>query len=91
MVKSGSKRQERRVDLNRPAVLRNSDATETDVVILDVSGGGFRLRVEEALRVGEFVTLRVERDEEFAAQIRWVLGSEAGGVFLSPIDRAKLG
>ena len=91
MVRSDSKRQERRVDLNRPAVLRNSDATETGVVILDVSGGGFRLRVEEALRVGEFVTLRVERDEEFPAQIRWVLGSEAGGVFLDRVDRAKLG
>jgi hypothetical protein len=72
-----------RIDVRRPAVLINSDGAEFDVTILDVSNGGFRLEVMENPRTGEMVTLRVERDEEYPAQIRWVLGSEAGGVFLA--------
>jgi len=72
-----------RIDLRRPAVLINSDGVELDVTILDVSNGGFRLEVLESVHIGEMVTLRVERDEQYPAQIRWVLGSEAGGVFLA--------
>ena len=74
-----------RVDLRRPAVLIDSDGREQEVTILDVSSGGFRLEVSEAPRIGEFVTLRVERGEEFASQIRWALGDEAGGVFLTAV------
>ena len=75
-----------RIDLRRPAVLIDSDGVATDVLILDVSSGGFRLEVPEAPRIGEHVTLRVERCEDSPAQIRWALGNEAGGVFLAPID-----
>jgi hypothetical protein len=75
-----------RVDLRRPAVLVDSEGGERCVTILDVSNGGFRLEVSESLRIGEFVTVRVERETGFAAQIRWVLGNEAGGVFLRPVD-----
>jgi hypothetical protein len=69
----------------------NSDGDEVDVLILDVSSGGFRLKFEEGARVGEMVTLRVEHRQEFPGQIRWVLGSEAGGVFLAPVDYSNLG
>lgn len=72
-----------RIDLKRPAVIVDSDGRESDVTILDVSSGGFRLKVPEAPRIGEFVTLRVEHGEELTAQIRWALGDEAGGVFLT--------
>lgn len=72
-----------RIDLRRPAVMIDSDGRESDVTILDVSSGGFRLEVSEAPRIGEFVILRVEHGEELPAQIRWALGSEAGGVFLT--------
>ena len=76
----------RRVDLRRPAVLINSEGAQADVTILDISSNGFRLEVTETPRIGEHVKLRVERGEEFEAQIRWALGSEAGGKFLEPID-----
>jgi hypothetical protein len=79
-----------RVDLRRRAVLINSDGVETDVIILDVSRGGFRLEVTEVLGNDECVTLRVERGQEFAAQILWTLGNEAGGVFAEPIDPADI-
>jgi hypothetical protein len=75
-----------RVDVRRPAVLVDSEGHEASVIILDVSRGGFRLEVTEAPLVGELVTLRVERGEEFPAQIRWVLGNEVGGVFLDPVN-----
>lgn len=75
-----------RIDVRRSAVLINSDGIEAGVVILDVSSGGFRLKVEELPRIGELVTLRVDKSDEFSAQIRWALGDEAGGVFLTPVD-----
>lgn len=75
-----------RVDVRREVVLINSDGVESPAAILDVSSGGFRLEVSETPRIGEHVTLRVEHGEQFPAQIRWALGSEAGGVFLAPID-----
>ena len=75
-----------RIDLRRPAVLINSDGVEAGVVVLDVSSGGFRLMVSEMLRIGEFATLRVEQGEEFPVQIRWALGDEAGGIFLTAVD-----
>ncbi len=64
-------------------MLVNSDGGEENVTILDVSSGGFRITGSEAVRAGELVHVRVERGETLAAQIRWVLGNEAGGVFLT--------
>jgi hypothetical protein len=87
----GQSKRAPRVDLRRPAVLIDSDGRETDVTILDVSSGGFRLEALDAPRIGDFVTLRVERDHQFPAQIRWALGIEAGGVFLESVDYAALG
>jgi hypothetical protein len=86
----GENKRAPRVDLRRPATLVNSDGADIPVVILDVSSGGFRLEVSEHLRIGERVTLQVERGETIPAQIRWALGSEAGGVFLTTVDYAGL-
>jgi len=72
-----------RVDLKRPAMVVDSDGSVSHVTILDVSSGGFRLGITETLRIGEFATLRVERSEDLPIQIRWVLGDEAGGIFLT--------
>jgi len=79
-----------RVDLRRPAILVDSDGRESEVIILDVSSGGFRLEVSDGPRIAEFVTLRVEHGVEFAAQIRWALGDQAGGVFLTPVKLEDL-
>lgn len=79
-----------RIDVRRAAVLINSDGVAADVSILDISSGGFRLETEEHPRIGEFVTLRVEHGEALLAQIRWVLGREAGGVFLTPAEQSNI-
>jgi hypothetical protein len=75
-----------RVDIRQLAKLVDSDGVEHDVIILDVSSGGFRLGVTQCPRIGEFVTVRAGRGRDFEAQIRWALGSEAGGVFLTPVE-----
>ena len=74
-----------RIGLRRPAVLIDAQGAETEVFVTDVSSGGFKLEVSETPRNGEHVTLRIERDL-FPAQIRWALGKEAGGVFLTDVD-----
>ena len=74
-----------RVDLRRPAVLVDSDGGEADVTILDISGAGFRISSEVPPRIGEYVTLKLGKSGDLAAQIRWSLGDEAGGVFLNSV------
>jgi hypothetical protein len=78
-----------RVDVRKAATLINSDGLEVDVTVLDISGNGFRLQVLEKLYVGELVSLRVD-DELVPARIKWVLGDEAGGTFLEPVDCSNL-
>ena len=67
----------------------DSDGRKSDAIILDVSSTGFRLELTDLVQVGEIVTLRVERDE-LPGQIRWALGNEAGGVFLTSADGEEL-
>ena len=78
-----------RVSMRRPAVIIHEDGFEASATILDVSSGGFRLEVTESPRIGEFVRLQIDRGKPIEAQIRWALGNEAGGVFLTPADYAE--
>ena len=79
-----------RVDLSRPAVLVDSDGVEQTVTVLDVSTSGFKLKVSNVPRIGDFVTLQVDKTPPVEAQIRWAVGDEAGGVFLAPVDFSTL-
>lgn len=75
-----------RVDLRRPAVLIDSSGVETVVTILDVSSAGFKLETDGTARIGEVVTLRVDGSADLQAQIRWAVGDQAGGIFLTDVD-----
>jgi hypothetical protein len=79
-----------RVDLRQNATLLNSDGVAVNVVLLDLSSSGFKIEAPETLRIGEIVTLHVGRSSEMKAQIRWALGDQAGGVFITPIDQDEL-
>lgn len=79
-----------RIDFRRPAVLIDSKGVETVVTVLDVSSGGFKLQVEELPRIGDVVILRVDGSEDIQAQIRWAVGDQAGGVFLTEVDYSAL-
>lgn len=73
-----------RVDVRQAAVLINSDGTEHNVILLDISSAGCRIEVDETPRRGEKVIIRDAHGAEFAAEIRWALGREAGMLFLVP-------
>jgi hypothetical protein len=78
-------RRERRVLLNRDAILTEDDGFTVDVVIVDVSKDSFRLRSVTELEIGSNVLLQMENVSPVRCQIRWSCGHEAGGVFLDPI------
>jgi hypothetical protein len=75
-----------RIKVSHDAKLVTAQGVEHSVKITDVSAGGFRLRSEVTMPIGEHVFLRVDRYGDFPAQIRWALGPDAGGVFLEPIN-----
>ena len=75
-----------RIEVAHDATLVLSDGSEQSVTITDVSSGGFRLQTGWTVPIGEHVFLRVPRYGEFPAQIRWALGTDAGGVFLQAVN-----
>ena len=83
---------DRRISLNQKAKLITSDGNQMDVVVIDISAGGFRFEAEETLDDGEniltseAVVLRVERRDDLKAKIIWARGCEAGGVFVEPLS-----
>jgi hypothetical protein len=74
-----------RIALNCDAVLTEADGCVLDVVVIDVSRDGFRLRSDSELEIGSEVLLRVAKRDPVRALIRWTCGHEAGGVFLDPV------
>jgi PilZ domain len=79
-----------RIDLKRPAVLIDSTGAESVVTVLDVSSGGFKLQISETPRIGDIVVLRVDGSDDIQAQIRWAVGDQAGGVFLTEVDYSAM-
>jgi predicted porin len=74
-----------RIAVSHDAKLVTAQGAEHAVTITDVSAGGFRLRSQISMPIGEHVFLRVDRYGDFPAQIRWALEGDAGGVFLEPV------
>jgi hypothetical protein len=77
---------EPRVTLNCDGVITESDGCAIDVTIVDVSQTGFRVRSVAELEIGSSVSLRMSEARPVRAEIRWICGHEAGGVFLDPIS-----
>ena len=75
-----------RVDTKFSTKLTDSDGNTIDVTVIDISREGCRLQTSDGLlRIGENVQIEVPKHGNFAAQIRWALGNEAGAVFLEPV------
>ncbi len=81
-----------RIALLQKATMITSDGNQMDVIVTDISVGGFRLKAEETfydgenIVTGETVTLQVDRRADLKAKIVWATGCEAGGVFLKPLN-----
>ena len=80
-----------RVATDLKAVLLRPNGEEIHAIIIDISKDGFRLTAEAQLMIGERLDLRVPKAGDVPAQIRWALGTEAGGVFLAPLPLRALG
>lgn len=78
-------RRERRVSLNREAILTEADGFTVDVTIVDVTKDDFRLRSVTELELGSKVILQMQNATPVRCEIRWSCGHEAGGIFLDPI------
>lgn len=76
---------EPRVTLNCAGVVTESDGCTVDVVIVDVSQTGFRLRSVAELEIGSTISLQMQKVPAVRCEIRWTCGHEAGGVFLDSI------
>ena len=74
-----------RIEGRHHAIAVDSAGRTYDVTVVDISSGGFRIETEETFRTGEYITLRVARNDDFPTQILWTLGKEAGGMFLEPV------
>lgn len=74
-----------RVTLDQPAKLVGLLGRTIDVVLVDVSRDGFRVRADGPIS-GEQSFLRVGRHGDQRIELKWTRGHEAGGVFL---DRAS--
>lgn len=72
---------ERRVPVRYAATLTTSDGREHQVYVTDVSASGFRLEGRGDLVPNAQVYLNVGKQGNVAAEIRWVIGDSAGGVF----------
>ena len=79
-----------RIDYSRPALLIDSAGAQHKVTMLDISSSGFKLQAAELPSIGDVVLLRVDKSAPVKAQIRWAVGSQAGGVFLTPVDYSAL-
>lgn len=77
---------QRRVHVNMPASVQVTADRALKVRIVDLSASGFRLVSEEPLVPRQLVEVQFCKDAG-QAEIRWVNGLEAGGVF---IDRPPI-
>jgi hypothetical protein len=78
-----------RIDLKRSATLCNSDGDTQEVIILDVSDGGFRMQLSDLLYEGERVTLHDGHDW-MNAEVKWAFETEAGAAFAGLLEQGPL-
>jgi hypothetical protein len=74
-----------RVDTRIETFLTDSDGNRISVIVMYISQDGCRMDTTAMLRIGEKVQIEVPKYGNFAAQIRWALGNEAGAIFLEPV------
>lgn len=75
-------RSTRRVEL----YLRRQDGREIKTLLTNISARGCRLRLREALAVGELIRLEVPRLGSVAGAVRWRLDGNAGIEFIAQSD-----
>ena len=71
------------------AALRQQNLYVVEVVVRDVSSGGFMAECGDPVAIGSYVSLDVPGIGPVHAQVRWQLGHRMGGMFLDPISLVR--
>jgi hypothetical protein len=74
-----------RVDTSYQGSLIDSDGNRVPATVTDISSDGCRLSTDAELKIGERIEIHVDKYGTYPAQIRWVLGRDAGALFLDPV------
>lgn len=78
-----------RTPVAKTTQMRPQNWYSVEVVIRDVSTGGFLAECDDSVRIGSYVSLDVPGIGPVHAQVRWQLGGRMGGMFLDPISLSK--
>jgi hypothetical protein len=80
---------ERRI-VNIAAALREEGVKTAEVVVIDVSTGGFKAESEEAIEEGTEVWLKLPGFEVRRSRVVWARGKEIGCEFQSALHSSEL-
>ncbi|HEX8580380.1 MAG TPA: PilZ domain-containing protein [Allosphingosinicella sp.] len=80
---------ERRI-VNLAAALRESGARTAQIVLLDISAGGFRAQVGDEVEEGSEVWLKLQGFEAKRSRVIWRRDNEAGCEFETPIHQREI-
>ena len=80
---------ERRI-VNIAAALREAGVTTAEVTVIDVSTGGFKAEVEDAIEEGSEVWLKLPGFEARRSRVIWSRGRDIGCEFQFPLNPREL-
>lgn len=80
---------ERRI-VNLAAALREDGASTAQIVVLDISAGGFRAEVGDNVHEGSEVWLKLPNFEAKRSRVIWRKGSEVGCEFETPVHENEI-
>lgn len=76
--------------VNIAGALREDGSKTSQIVVLDISTGGFKCDTSEPCEEGSEVWLKVAGFEAKRSRVVWVRGSEAGCEFETPLHPSDL-
>lgn len=74
-----------RVDTNLVGTVTGTDGETEEVIVLDISREGCRLRTISELVAGDRIAISVDHYGSYLADVRWAKGNDAGAIFLEPV------
>lgn len=86
----GNGRKAERRMINMAAALREEGARTSQIIVLDISPGGFRAEVGDDIHEGSEVWLKLPNFEAKRSRVIWRKGREAGCEFESPLGAYEI-
>lgn len=86
----GSGRKAERRIVNLAAALREAGATTAQIIVLDISAGGFRAEAGDDVHEGSEVWLKLPGFEAKRSRVIWRNGKEVGCEFETPVHENEI-